>query len=449
MAQKLVDDAVVRFHKILDSQLYANLEWAESLSAKMRETGLVSGARLISPFLRPHFVSQKQYEALAKSTASLIEAIDRVTALAIAQPALLQRLELLPAERMLASLPTGYAQPHVSTLFSAHANSALHFSSFEPATSADLAQSEMLADLFYEAAPVKDFRKKYTLTKLNGGKGLVSAILKAWKSYGGKKSPRLAIMDFRQAFQTADPAEAQLQVAFFRKHGLEAFIANPEHLEYRANTLYAGTEPLELILRTGTLQEFLLRFDLNHPLIRAYRDGRICLVNSFRAELTQKRTLFSLLTDPAVTGKFPIAERKAIAALIPWTRTVANAKTDRKGEQIDILEYASANRETLVLLPNDPISNLPSYEGITTDQPAWDRALKQALRERYIVQDRIAPVTSTFPVLFYGSLEMRELQVTLNPYLFLGEQKSLTTQLTATQGGFSTMQGLATTFLIK
>ena len=45
------------------------------------------------------------------------------------------------------------------------------------------------------------------------------------------------------------------------------------------------------------------------------------MVNSFRAEVgAQAAIIFDLLTDDAVTEKFPAIERRAIKDHIPWTR---------------------------------------------------------------------------------------------------------------------------------
>ena len=46
-----------------------------------------------------------------------------------------------------------------------------------------------------------------------------------------------------------------------------------------------------------------MRFDLNHPLVRAYKDRAVCMVNSFRSDMGAKRVIFDLLTDEKVTGK--------------------------------------------------------------------------------------------------------------------------------------------------
>jgi len=172
-------------------------------------------------------------------------------------------------------------------------------------------------------------------------------------------------------------------------------------------------------------------------------------VNSFRSDLAQKRSLFSLLTDSQVIAKFPAAEKKAIATYVPWTRVMAGGKTDRDGETVDLTEYVQANRESLTLAPNDASAALPSFDGATVDQTAWERAIKQAMRERYVVQDRVNPIMAKFPVLFYGALEYRDVSVEVRPQLFLGELKGCSTYLSSGQGGFSTMEGIAATFILE
>ena len=449
MAQKLVDDAVVRYHKILESQPFADLTWAEALADKMRSHRMVVGDRLASPFLRPHFISRKQYEQLSKAGEALLSAIERVETLALQTPALLQRMELLPAERMLASIDPGYSFLHVTSLLNTNLNNgSLQFRNFQASSATGLAYGEVLADMFYDAPPVKEFRKKYSLSKFGGTKNLLSAVLKAYKAYGGKKQPNIAVLEFKQPFQTVDGAEYTVLVELFRKHGYQAELVSPEQLDYRNGSLSKGDFKIDLLYRASSLQEFLMRFDLTHPLVRAYRDGKVCMVNSFRAELAQKRAMFSLLTDNTVTAKFPTVERKAIASFVPWTRIVTQSKTERQGQIIDLPDFISNNKDELVLIPNDSTGALPVFDGPTTEKTAWDRALKQALRERYVVQDRLEPVTARFPVLFYGAMEMRDMQVDVHPHMFLGEVKSCTANLTASTAGFSTMEGVAATFLI-
>ncbi|MDX2269071.1 MAG: hypothetical protein NW208_13260 [Bryobacter sp.] len=449
MAQKQVDDAVVRYQKILESPAFADLAWAQDLESAMRQRGMVAGTRIASPFLRPHFVLQKHFDQSAKLSAALFSAIERLEKLALETPAILQRLDLLPAERMLASINPGYSFPHVGCSFQfPQATQANFTNGFQPVSTAGIAYSEHLADLFFDCPPLKEFRKKHKLAKSSGLKALLSATTKAWKAYGGKKQPNLAILEFRQPFQSLDAAEAGVLAELYRSSGWKAELVSPEQLDYRQGVLRKGDFAIDMVLRASSLHDFLLRFDLNHPLVRAYRDQKVCIVNSFRAELAQKKTVWALLTDDTITTKFPAAEKKAIAACVPWTRTLAPGRTDFEGQTVDLLEYVAQHRERFVLAPNDTTANLPNYDGRELEQAPWDRAMKQGLRERYVVQLRQDFIPAKFPVSFYGALEYRDLLVEERLHLFLGEPQMISTYLSSGQGGFSTMEGFTPTFVL-
>ena len=69
-----LDDAVSRYNKLLESGPYRDLGWAEALHQRMENDKLTAGGRLICPFLRPNFISRRQYENLVKTGESLIAA---------------------------------------------------------------------------------------------------------------------------------------------------------------------------------------------------------------------------------------------------------------------------------------------------------------------------------------------------------------------------------------
>ncbi len=154
--------------------------------------------------------------------------------------------------------------------------------------------------------------------------------------------------------------------------------------------LRSGNFDIDLIYRRLSAQEFLLRFTLNHPLVQAYRDHKVCIVNSFRSELSHKKAMFALLTDETLTAKFPINERKAIREHVPWTRVVKAGKASYHDEAIDdLVEYIKQNREKLVLRPNDEYSDMHSFIGYEHDEGSWARAIREALRAPYVVQERV------------------------------------------------------------
>jgi uncharacterized circularly permuted ATP-grasp superfamily protein len=351
---------------------------------------------------------------------------------------------------MLASIDPGYSFLAVTSLLDTHLyNGSLYFVEYNADTPVGVAYGEALADLFYDAPPVKELRKRYALQKLGGKKYLLSALLKAYKQFGGKEQPRIAILEFRQPFQTAEQGEYLLLRDFFRQEGYETEIVSPDQLEYRGGVLRRGAYEINLVYRRVKVQEFLLRFDLSHPLVRAYRDRNVCVVNSFRSELAHKKAIFDLLTDETVISGFPAAEKKAIRQYIPWTRVVAQAKTLYHDETVDLPDFIVKNREKLVLKPNDDSGDQHSVRGWETDEAGWERALKRALRAPFVVQERVAASHSVFPLFRYGQLEMREMQVDLHPHAYLGKVQGCSSWLTAGDSGFSSVAGLTPTYILE
>jgi hypothetical protein len=176
----------------------------------------------------------------------------------------------------------------------------------------------------------------------------------------------------------------------------------------------------------------------------------VCLINSFRSEIGHKRAVFALLSDSSVTESFPTAERKAIEQYIPWTRVVTPGKTQHGAKTVDLIDFILRNRERLVLKPNDDSGEEHAVQGWRTDSPGWERALKQASRTPHVVQERVEPVKSVFPLYRYGTLEMRELQVDVHPHAYLGKVQGCSSWVSeAIGGGFSSVAGLTPTYLLE
>ncbi len=443
-----LDDAVGRYNKLLESGPYRELGWAETLHQRMESEKLSAGGRLICPFLRPNFITRRQYDSLVRTGEALICAIDRMEQMVLASPALLARLDLLPAEKMLASIDPGYDALEVAARLDSHVrNGSLHFVQYNADSPTGAAYGDALADLFYEIPPVKEFRKKYTLGKVGGRKHLLQALVKSYKQFGGSRKPNIAIVEFRSPYHSGQ-SEYELFCESFRAEGYNVEIVSPEQLEYRNRVLRRGPFEIDVVYRRLGVQEFLIRFDLSHPLVQAYRERTVCVVNSFRSELAHKKAMFGLLTDESLTAKFPAAERKAIREHVPWTRLVSAAKTTYNEKTIDLPEFIAKNRERLALKPNDDYSDLHTYLGWEMGEGEWDRALKQAMRAPYVVQERVEPVRSVFPLMSFGCLEFREMQVDVHPHAYLGKVQGCSSWLTSGKSGFSSASGIVPTFII-
>src|SRR5438477_1194984 len=195
-----LDEAVARYNKLLENGPFRDLAWAEALHQRMESHGLSAGGRLICPFLRPNFISRRQYESLVKTGEALIGAIDRMEQMVLANPALLARLELLPAEKMLAAIDPGYQALEVAARLDSHlVNGHLHFVQYNADSPTGAGYGDALADLFYDAPPIKELRKRYSLARVGSRKYLLQALLKSYRQFGGSKKPNIAIVEFRPA----------------------------------------------------------------------------------------------------------------------------------------------------------------------------------------------------------------------------------------------------------
>ncbi|MGD1093145.1 MAG: hypothetical protein ABSB35_14285 [Bryobacteraceae bacterium] len=445
-----VGEAIARYHKLIESEPYIDLAWAKELQDRLKAQRL--GNRPISPVLRPHFITKRQYVSLVKAAESMFSAIGRVEELALTNPALLARMQLLPAERMLAAVDPGYSFFSVTGLLDSNLNDgSLRFFSHDAEAPAGVVYGDALSDLFYDAPPVKEFRKRYKLTKLVATKYLLQALLRTYKDFGGKqKKPRIAIVEHRPPFQSPDLSEYALLAENFAREGFPTDILSPDQLDYRNGVLRHGDNQVDIVYRRIKLQEFLVRFDLSHPLMRAYKEHAVCMVNSFRSEMGAKRAMFDLLTDESVTAGFPATERKAIKEFIPWTRLVQAAKTTFHGHTVDLPDFVMKHRAKLVLKPNDRDADLSSFRGVDTDDIGWEKALRQAMRSPYVVQELAEPARAVFPLMQYGSLIMKEMQVDVHPHSFLGKVHGCSSWLSvAGSNSFSTLTGLAPTFLLE
>ncbi|HYO81654.1 MAG TPA: hypothetical protein VES20_09650 [Bryobacteraceae bacterium] len=446
-----LNEAIARYHRLLENDNFKDLAWADALQQKLQAHHLGAGRRL-APVLRPHFVTQRQYTNLVRASEALYSAMDRMERMALQTPSLLARMAMLPAERMLASIDPGYSHFSVTSLLDTRLNNGtLHVVGCTPDTAAGLLYGETLNHLYYDAPPVREFRKKHPLVKPSGTKPLVQSLVNSWNEFGGsRKQPNIAIVEFRQAYGSTESGESLLLAELLRSEGYQVEVIPPDQLEYRNSILRHGAFEIDLIFRRVRVSEFLMRFDLNHPMVRAYREHKVCVVNSFRSELSQKRALFDLLTDETTTAHFPAAERKAIRDFLPWTRMVAATNTTYHDQPIDLPAFIQGNRERLVLKPNDEDGERQTYVGTELDEAGWERAVRVAMRGSYVVQEATKKLQCTFPLHRYGSVEMKEMTVDVQPHALMGKITGCSAYLTpAVRNGFSTVTGVAPTFILE
>ncbi len=157
---------------------------------------------------------------------------------------------------------------------------------------------------------------------------VIAMFRREWTLAGhGAPLRRIAIVDDAPPEQYLYP-EFVLAREAFRRHGIEAVIADPTELHFDGAALYAGDARLDLVYNR------LVDFDLDEPahaaLRAAYLAGAVVLTPNPRhhALLADKRNL-TLLSSPETMAALDLApEHLAALASVPQTRLVTPDNAD-------------------------------------------------------------------------------------------------------------------------
>jgi hypothetical protein len=434
----LICEAIAKYHELLDSKTFRDLSWAEDLQDEMRRKGLAESGRVISPVLRPEFISRQQLEQVSGVAERLTAILDHVEEWAARNPPLLRRIQMVPAEKMLAAMPCGYPRSSIATCMDASLhNGCLSMRGIESCKPFGLAYGDLLADIFLSLPIMGEFQRAgFHAAKLGTRGSLFATIQRAWQQFGGNRLPSVAIVESGGGPGKSSP-EGELLADVLRESGAPARVTQLEELEYRDNRLRAGDLEIDVVFRRFLTRELLSRFDLSHALIRAYEARTVCVVNGFRSEMARRRAIFELLTDGTVVSKLPVPDQTLVRTYIPWTRFVCARKTEYKEEQVDLIPFIRKCQARFVLRPNDDSMEGAAYVGACLSRSVWEGALQTALRIPYVVQEQLPVPQQAFPLLHYGKVEMRQVTVSMHPNVYDGELQGASASLECWTDGFA------------
>ena len=447
----MLQEAVEFYHQLLEEG-----EVAES-SRRMLDEGLerarlIFGGRRLSPYLRPHFVTEADFARISRICETVWSAIQKVKDAAIEDERLVDELGVTEIERELVRIDPGYkAVSPTARLDSFLTADAFSFVELNGESPAGIAYADAAYEIFSNLPVMRRFAERYTLRTFNGRPLMLETLLEAYREYAGasaKAIPSIAIVDLKGL---PTQKEFELFRDYFESEGHPSAICAPEELEFSGGRLRCGEFEIDIVYKRLLVNEYLPIMAEHPALLDAYRAGAICMVNNFRSKMIHKKALFAVLTDPAYARLFTKGELEAVHRHVPWTRKVRAGRTEKGGAEIDLLDYVRRNSGTLVLKPNDDYGGHGIYIGWNNDAAAWEEALQAALADGdYLVQERVSTARETFPALLDdGSVVYAEQLVDLDPLLFNGRVGSAFTRLSSTElANVSSGGGMVPTFII-
>jgi hypothetical protein len=216
-------------------------------------------------------------------------------------------------------------------------------------------------------------------------------------------------------------SEFVLFADYFKSQGLECIITDPREVEYQNGRLMAGDFHITLIYKRVLINELVERGGMDHPVVRAVRDGAVCMVNPFSCKILHKKASLAVLCDERNTNLFTSEEQEAIRAHIPWTCRVEQRHAIYHDQTVDLIPFIIEHRENLVLKPNDDYGGKGIVLGWNTDSSGWEQAVLVALAEPYIVQERVAIPSEPYPYLIESRVQLIDQMLDTNPLVFYGD----------------------------
>src|SRR6185503_20252740 len=248
------------------------------------------------------FLLRSQHTRIERTLRHFRGAVIKARDLILADPALLELMALTDGERRLLEINPEFKSFGVVTrLDTILSGDDLALVELNAEGAFGGSYSDRLTDLFEGFQPMREFSRSHKVTPLYAGNALVGALLDTWHEFGGTRVPRVAVVDWKEV---ATRAEFDLVCERFQRHGIPARFVDPRELEYKDGELTAGGQVIDLVYRRLVISDILARESEVRPLLDAYKARVVCVVNSLRAKLLDKKMLFALLHDPAIVARY-------------------------------------------------------------------------------------------------------------------------------------------------
>lgn len=448
----MLKQAVAYYHELLE-----NSELAESsfqiLHDGLEQNKLIFGGRPLSPYLRPHFVTESDWENATAACETVWSALQKVKDAAVADDALLDELGVTEIEKELVKIDPGYKQVSPTARLDSFLTDGIYsFVELNGESPAGIAYADSATEIFQTMPVMKKFAERYAVRGFDGRPKMLKVLLDCYTEFLGHKpetNPVIAIVDLKDL---PTQKEFELFSEYFEFQGYTSVICSPGELEFDDDKLYLGSLAIDIVYKRLLVNEYLPIMEEQSALLDAYRAGAICMVNSFRGKLVHKKAIFAVLTNERYEHLFNAAELTAIKAHVPWTRRFREELTVNQGEEIDLVSWTRQNSSKLVLKPNDDYGGHGIYIGWNSSTAEWDEAITTALADGdYLVQERVKTAKEMFPMMFddLGKWGMVEQLVDLDPLLFNGVVGAAFTRLSSSElANVSSGGGMVPTFVI-
>ncbi|WP_434739621.1 ATP-grasp domain-containing protein [Micromonospora sp. SH-82] len=210
--------------------------------------------------------------------------------------------------------------------------------------------------------------------------------------------PLLAITDWPEGFAKTK-CWMDFVVPGFTDLGFDTVVCHLDQFDYVDGEVRLDDRRVDVVYRMflpGEMPDEQRTYDRVEPLFDAVERGTVELFAPLDSELYGNKGSLALLSDERTRHLFTAEEAALVDRLLPWTRFLREEQVSVVDDRVDLVPYALANREQLVLKPTLLYGGVGVTPGWTVDQDEWERRIRGAVDGPYVVQQRVLPTTERF-----------------------------------------------------
>src|SRR5215203_3166002 len=196
----MLKQAVAYYHELLDDTELADASF-KVLHEGLEHNKLIFGGRPLSPYLRPHFVTEDDWRKATATCEIIWSSLQKVKDAAVVDDAILDELGVTEIEKELVKIDPGYAQVSpTSRLDSFLTGDAYSFVELNGESPAGIAFADSASEIFHSLPVMKKFAERYEVAGFSGRRKLLDVLLRCWDEFCGgaaDRKPLIAIVDLK------------------------------------------------------------------------------------------------------------------------------------------------------------------------------------------------------------------------------------------------------------
>ncbi|GGO59752.1 hypothetical protein GCM10012286_82070 [Streptomyces lasiicapitis] len=245
-----------------------------------------------------------------------------------------------------------------------------------------------------------EFTAEHRLGYIDTLRGIVDTMFAECAAHlNGDHRPVVALVDWPESFESHEP-RLKVMAALLDDLGIDAIPCHVGQVrEEDDGRLEVDGRAIDVVYRFFLVQEIVSAVDgeLVEPILRAVESGQVGMFSRLDAELYGNKGTLAILSDNRHRSAFSAAELECIDRFLPWTRQVRRTATDASGQETDLMTYAVAQQQELILKPTLLHGGSGIVPGWTATPEEWRESLAAAMDGPYVVQQRIRPLPEVFP----------------------------------------------------